>query len=204
MKTGLYDLVRGLLRGVYAVFLPGRTYGLENLPEEGGYVLCVNHIHARDPFFVAVRVGRRLSFLAKKELFVNKLVGGFIAAVGGISVDRGKADLSAMRASIAVVKGGGALGIFPQGTRSRDNSRTPMLTGASMIALRCGAPVLPAFIDGPYRLFRRTDVYFGAPIDFSSIGTRIDANALQAATDLIDGAVWSLKGDTQKLLNGGK
>ena len=68
-----------------------------------------------------------------------------------------------------------------------------MLPGAAMIALRGGVPVIPAYIDGPYRLFHRVDIHFGAPLDLSDFGRRCDHDTLVAATDRIAGAIWALR-----------
>jgi 1-acyl-sn-glycerol-3-phosphate acyltransferase len=85
------------------------------------------------------------------------------------------------------------LALFPQGTRSKDNSRTPMLAGVSLIALRSGAPVIPAYIGGPYRPFRKTQLSFGKPVSFEGLGKRVDGDTLKAATARIEDAVWGLK-----------
>ena len=92
-----------------------------------------------------------------------------------------------------VTSDGHALGIFPQGTRSRDNTPTPMHTGVALIALRAGKPVIPVYIGGPYRLFRRIPVRVGKPVDLSDLGRRFDGETLNAATRRIEQAVWSMK-----------
>ena len=199
MSNRLYQLVWTVLRPVYSVMFPCRVHGAQNLPSEGGFVLCVNHLSAHDPIFVAIRLPRKrsIAFLGKKELFDIPVLGRILQFIGGIPVDRGHADISAVRASITALKEGKGLLIFPQGTRSRDNTPTPMLNGASMIAMRGGAPVHPAFIDGPYRLFRRTDLYFGEAIDMSAYGRRCDGETLTSLTQQIEGAVWGLKKDAR-------
>ncbi len=195
MSGFLYNMVKGILTPVYAALFPHRVIGIENLPAQGGFVMCINHVHARDPFFVTTVIpfGRKIFFMAKKELFKNRIVGGVIRALGAFPVDRGHADLSSVRTSMQIVKNGDGLVIFPQGTRSRNNAPTPFLPGASMIALRGSVPVIPCYIDGPYRLFHRTDVRFGAPIDLSDHGMRCDQATLEAATKQIECAVWSLR-----------
>ena len=110
-------------------------------------------------------------------------------------VDRGHNDLNAVRTALKVLKDGHVLGLFPQGTRSPDNSRMPMLGGASMIALRAGVPVVPVFIAGPYRLFRRTPVRFGKPMTFEDLGRRMDGETIAQATQRIEDAVWSMRED---------
>lgn len=195
MGNWLYNLLYVVLCPVFKLMYGRKTRGAENLPAEGGFVLCSNHISAVDPLYIASGLPRkkRLYYLAKKELFQNGFLNWAITRLGGIPVDRGNADLSAIRTSLKVIKEGYGLCIFPQGTRSRDNSRTPMLNGASMIALRANVPVIPVYIDGPYRLFGKTEIRFGKALDFSAFGRRCDQEVLSQATAMIDDAVWALK-----------
>lgn len=195
MDNWLYNTLYYVLGTVMKLFFGRCARGMENVPSEGGFVICANHMSVLDPMFIAASLPRtkRLYYLGKKELFQNWLFKWALPKIGGIPVDRGNADLSAIRAALNVVKEGNGLCIFPQGTRSRDNTRTPMLTGASMIALRCGVPVIPVYIDGPYRLFRKTEVRFGKPLDLSGFGRRCDQEVLNRATAVIDDAVWAMK-----------
>ena len=194
MNRRFYRFMCNLLGVYYALVYPSRVDGLENIPDEGGFILCSNHVSARDPFYLAIPVKNRFfHFMAKVELFKWKPLGAILTALGGFPVDRGHNDLNAVRTSLKLVAEGHALALFPQGTRSRDNSRTPMLSGVSMIALRSGAPVIPAYIDGPYRLFRRTRVCFGKPVSFEGLGRRVDSPTMEAATHRIEEAVWGLK-----------
>ena len=152
MGSRFYSFLWTVMRPVYGLFYPRRVSGLENIPAEGGFILCANHFSNHDPLYVSscIPKSRQMRFLAKKEL-------------------------------------------FPQGTRSPDNSPTPMLNGASLIALRGGVPVIPAYVDGPYRLFRKTAVRFGPPIDLSAFGRRCDSETLSNVTHAIEGAVWGLR-----------
>ena len=194
MNKKLYGFIRVVLGAIYAVLFPAKVDGLENLPASGGFVLVSNHVSARDPFYLAIREKRRyFHFMAKAELFVKKPLAAIIRSLGGFPVARGQADLNAVRTSLKLIADGHVLALFPQGTRSRDNSRTPMLSGVSMIALRANAPVIPAYIGGPYRPFRRMQVSFGKPVDLSDFGRRADSETLKQATLRIEDAVWSLK-----------
>jgi len=195
MGRNFYRLVHTVFKPVFGFCYLKKATGLENLPKEGAFVLCANHLSALDPICISARLPGKidLSFLAKKELFENKFLKLLIDALGAIPVDRGSADIGAIRASMQALKDGKCLLIFPQGTRSRDNTPTPMLTGASMIALRGGVPVIPCYIDGPYKLFRRIDIRFGKPIDFSDFGRKCDAATLEEATHRIEAAVWGMK-----------
>ncbi|MBQ3574409.1 MAG: 1-acyl-sn-glycerol-3-phosphate acyltransferase [Clostridia bacterium] len=200
MGNGLYNVVWFLCRGFFDIVYPSRVTGMENLPAEGGFILCLNHCSGFDPLYISAQMPRKrnMHFLAKKELFSNKLLAAIIRGIGGIPIDRGNADLNAVRTSLQLVKEGKGLGIFPQGTRSRDNTPTPMLPGASMIALRAGVPVIPAYIDGPYKPFRRMKMMISAPLDFSDFGRRCDRDTMQAATDRIASAIWNMQAECRK------
>lgn len=197
MNLRFYDTLRVILRPVYGLLWPSRVTGLENIPREGGFIMCANHVHWRDPLYLAVRMPvRRYTYLAKAELYQNPVARLILGkkGLGGIPINRGHSDLNAVRQALKVVADGHGLGIFPQGTRSRDNTPTPMLNGTSMIAVRAGVPVIPVYLDGPYRLFHHVDVTVGKPIDISDLGRKYDAETLSEVTRRIESAIWGLKG----------
>ena len=191
----IYSIAWLFFRPFFHLVFPHRVFGRENVPAEGGFVLCINHMSGFDPIFVAACLPfkRQVHYMGKKELWNNAIMKFLLNELKCIPVDRGNADLSAVRTSLQVIKDGHPLGIFPQGTRSRDNTPTPFLGGASMIALRAGVPVIPCYIDGPYKLFRRSDVSFGAPIELSDFGRRCDSETLAAVTARIEQGVWGLR-----------
>lgn len=191
----IYNIAWIFFRPVFQLMFPHKIHGRENVPAEGGFVLCANHMSGFDPIFVAACLPRKrqVHYIAKKELWNNGLLKLLLNELKCIPVDRGNADLSAVRTSLQVIKEGHPLGIFPQGTRSRDNTPTPFLGGASMIALRAGVPVIPCYIDGPYKLFRRSDVFFGKPIELSDFGRRCDSETLAKVTARIEQGVWGLR-----------
>ena len=198
MNTRFYDRGRHFLRPFYNLFWPSKVTGEENIPDEGGFILCANHVHMRDPLFLAVRLPKRhFTFLAKAELFKNPLLRLVIGekALGAIPISRGHSDLGAIREALKTIANGHGLGIFPQGTRSRDNSPTPMLTGTALIAIRARVPVLPVYIDAPYRRFHRVDVRVGKPIDLSDLDHRFDSAAMEEVTHRIERAVWALRSE---------
>lgn len=196
MNTRFYNLGRHFLRPFYNLFWPSKVTGEENIPDEGGFILCSNHVHMRDPLFLAVRLPKRhFTFLAKAELFKNPILGFLIGnkGLGAIPINRGHSDLGAIREALKTIANGHGLGIFPQGTRSRDNTPTPMLTGTALIAIRANVPVLPVYIDAPYRRFHHVDIRVGKPIDLSDLGRRCDSATMEEVTRRIEKAVWELK-----------
>ena len=196
MNVKFYDTLSVILRGYYNLFWPSKVTGMENIPASGGFIMCANHVHWRDPLFLAVRLPKRhYTYLAKAELYqnpVSRLILGE-KGLGGIPINRGHSDLNAVRQALKAIADGHGLAIFPQGTRSRDNTPTPMLNGVSMIALRAGVPVIPVYLDGPYRLFRHVDVTVGAPVALADLGKRYDAATLSEATSRIERAIWGLR-----------
>ena len=194
MAEKFYRFCVGALRPIYGLLYPAKVEGLENIPAEGACLLCANHLSARDPIYIAVRVrNRHIRFMAKQELFKFKPLGAAIRGLMAFPVDRGHNDLNAVRTALKVLTDGHILGLFPQGTRSKGNMRTPMLNGVAMIALRAQKPVIPVYIGGPYRLFRKTLLRFGKPVDLSDFGRRMDGETLAAVTHRIEDAVWGLR-----------
>lgn len=196
MNRKFYDALSCILRPYYGLFWPSRVTGLENIPETGGFIMCANHVHWRDPLFLAVRMPKRkYTYLAKAELYQNKLAALVLGdkGLGGIPINRGHSDLNAVRQALKTIAEGHGLGIFPQGTRSRDNTPTPMLNGVSMIAMRANVPIIPVYLDGPYRAFHHVDVTVGKPVDISDLGRRYDAETLSEVTHRIESAIWAMR-----------
>lgn len=195
MNTKFYDTLGVILRPAYKLFFPGsKVTGAENIPDEGGVIVCSNHIHWNDCLYLAAKIrNRRITYLSKAEAMDNRFTQWLLGekGLGAISVRRGESDLAAVRLCLQTVKEGNTLGIFPQGTRSKDNTPTPMLNGVSMIAMRAGVPIIPIYIDGPYRLFKRVDVRIGKPVDISDLGRKADAATMNAVTERIANAIWS-------------
>ena len=196
MNIKFYDNLSRVLHVYYNLLWPSRVTGMENIPAEGGFIMCANHVHWLDCLFLAVRMPkRRYTYLAKAELYKNPVARLILGekGLGGIPINRGESDLGAIRKSLKTIADGHGLGIFPQGTRSRDNTPTPMLNGVSMIAMRAGVPIIPVYLDGPYRLFHHVDVSVGQPVDISDLGKRYDAETLTEVTHRIETAIWSMR-----------
>ena len=196
MSRRFYRVACDVFHVLYSLFYPSRVEGLENMPEAGGCIVCANHFSAHDPLYLASNLRHRmLHFMSKIELFRFKPLAAILRAVGAFPVDRGHNDLNAVRTALKLVADGHVLGVFPQGTRSKGNVPTPMLSGVAMIALRAGKPVIPVYIGGPYRLFRRTPVRIGKPVALSDLGRRMDSETLNAATSRIEQAIWAMRGE---------
>ena len=175
--------------------------GRENIPKDRNCVRMGNHRCLLDPVARALCVpDREVHFMGKKELFENRFMNRVMTWLGAFPVSRGESDLSAMRTSLKLLADGEALGIFPEGHRYVDGEMHEFGNGLALIALRSGAPVVPAYIQGSYRLFRRVTVTVGAPVALDDLGRRCDSRTLSAATERIQNAMRALReGDVKKV-----
>jgi 1-acyl-sn-glycerol-3-phosphate acyltransferase len=161
----LYPLGRSITNGVLFPIYQFRVIGKENLPSEGGVLLCTNHIHNFDPIVVGITSPRPIHFMAKEELFTVPILGKIMPLINAFPVKRGLSDRGALRKGLGILKEGNVLGLFPEGTRSKTGELGEGLAGAGFFALRSNAHIVPCAIIGPYKPFKRLKVVYGKPID---------------------------------------
>ncbi len=153
--AGWFWFIRWMCRLFCLLFFRIRTYGRENIPRRGAFVLISNHQSYLDPMLCACPIKRRVSFLARESLFTHWLFGRMISSVGTIPVKLGKADISAMRKVIEVLKQDRGVCLFPEGTRSEDGKITPFKPGFGFLCRRGKAAVVPVVIDGAFECWPR-------------------------------------------------
>jgi len=183
--TFWYLLGYSLSKGIAKTFFNYRVAGAENLIEEGPCIVAANHCSYLDPPLVGVAFRRGIHYLARKTLLDWPVLGPIFPQLNVIPVDQKNADRSALMGTIRVVREGGAVLIFPEGTRSPDGKLQAGQPGIGMIAAKTGAPVLPARIAGSFEAFPRGDtgrglravpisVSFGPPLQFKAATGRAD------------------------------
>jgi 1-acyl-sn-glycerol-3-phosphate acyltransferase len=149
---------------------PLRVYGRERIPANGPLVFCFNHFSWLDPWAFGGVTPRTIYYVAKQEAHDNPLIGPFIRIFGTSPVRRGASDREAIRVMREVVRRGDALGMFPEGTRQQ-REPGPVLSGAGMVAVAEGVPIVCAAIHGSqdWRLgnFHPVSIAFGEPLDVS-------------------------------------
>jgi 1-acyl-sn-glycerol-3-phosphate acyltransferase len=127
-----------------------------------------------------------ISVMAKKELLKHKPLDWFFKKMHCIPVDRGNSDMAAMRASVKVLREGGVLGIFPEGTRYHKGVMEELEGGAALLALRSGVPVVPMYITAAFGFFRRLHCYVGKPVPFQDLKEQgINAETCQKLNERI-------------------
>ena len=145
-----------------------KATGLGLIPATGPLIVVCNHASMVDPPLLASTLApaRKVRFMAKKELFANPAVGWFLKKMGSIPLDRSGADVGAMRGALDVLRGGGCLGIFPEGTRVKAGERRAPKLGVSFLAEKTGALVLPVRVLGTAEFPRvfPLEVRCGAPM----------------------------------------
>ena len=185
MKGKFYRVFHGVLRKPFMWLLRVHVHGAENEPceSDGPYIICGNHTVFADPVFLCAATNlQQPHFMAKKELFKIPLLGLLIKGLGAFPVDRGGSDVAAIKKSIAMLKDGKCVGIFPQGHRNVGiNPReTEIHHGIGMIAHRTQATILPCYLcmkDYKYKFGRRVDIVIGKPMPYEEYASGLSGTA---------------------------
>ncbi|MBQ3141541.1 MAG: 1-acyl-sn-glycerol-3-phosphate acyltransferase [Clostridia bacterium] len=190
----LYAVIWHAFRWLFIAVYRMRIEGAENLPKTGRVVLCGNHRSFVDPILMIASVRRELSFMAKKSLFEKFFLSWLLPRMGAFPVDRTGTQLGAVRIALSVLENEGAVGIFPEGTRSKTGRMGRALEGVGMIAAKGKAPIMPVAIvtEGKRpQPFKRTVIRYGTLIDAPAEDTkeaysRVTAQAMEQITALLE------------------
>ena len=162
--------------------------GLENIPKEGGYIACANHRTNMDPVYLAWKLPQQLYFMAKAELFRIPVLGYLVGKLGAFPVERGKGDKTALEYAEETVSNGRILGMFPEGSRSKDGKLQRGKSGVAVIAAHTGANVLPVGIEfeEPLRFRSKVTIHYGKMIPSTELKIENNSPAdIKAATKRI-------------------
>ena len=201
--TFWYLLGSSLSKAIAKTFFNYRVIGAENMIEEGPCIIAANHCSFFDPPLVGVACQRAIHYLARKSLLEWPILGPIFPELNVIPVDRKNADRSALMGAIRVVKSGGAVLIFPEGTRSPDGKLQSAQPGIGMIIAKTGAPVVPVRVFGSYEVYNRNQrrpksgavtVKIGEPLEFATVGNRGDdaRNTYQTDSETVMAAISGL------------
>lgn len=164
-----YKCIRNIVWVVYRLIFRFEITGTENIPEDGGVILCGNHRSNNDAIFLAVCQKRQIAFMGKDSLFKIPVLGFILKKVGAFAVKRGTGDIGAVRKAVEILNGGNMISIFPEGTRNR--TKEPLIefkTGAVFIAYKANAYIVPVGISGRCIPFSKIKISFGKPYKIPS------------------------------------
>lgn len=207
----LYRALRVVVRPTALAIWRPDIVGADNVPAQGPVILASNHLSFADSVVIPLAAPRQVAFLAKDDYWTGTGVKGlvsrsFFTAIGSIPVDRDdpRAAQNSLDLALQHLRSGGAFGIYPEGTRSRDGLLYRGRTGVAWLALTAGCPVVPVSLTGtdqlqpvgsrlPKRV--RVRVEFGAPLDFTGRFDDVPAGrARREATDEIMAAIQAMSG----------
>ena len=163
----MYRFLCLIVRAFISLIFRVKVVGADNIPGEGGFLLCGNHISNWDAPLIQVFIKRRIYYMAKDELFHAFGVGLILKLIKAIPVKRSGADFNSIKLAIKTVKNGDVLGIFPTGQREKVKGEGEVKSGVGFLAVKTDAPVIPVRIVASYRLFSRVTMYIGSPRTYS-------------------------------------
>ena len=156
---------------------PRRIIGRENIPTHGSFIIASNHVSNLDPFIIGITFRRRVCFVAKEELFKNKVLGFVLSHWGAFPIRRNTADFRALRETLRRLKAGFPVVIFPEGTRKALKRKDEPESGIGFLAVKGGVPVIPVYVQDsdkvlpPGQKFPRrhtVTLYFGRAVTCSN------------------------------------
>jgi len=192
----LYKSVKYTLMPASRLLFAAHSTGAENVPREGPLVVASNHLSYLDPPLLGTWFPRVINFMAKQELFEVPVLGPLIRRVHAFPVNRDAGDLGAIRHSLRILKGGGIVGIFPEGRRNLDGEAQAR-SGAVLLAATAHCPLIPVALVRTNLAARRlrasrVEVRIGKPMMFQGSARKPTKLELTAWTDELTQHIASL------------
>jgi 1-acyl-sn-glycerol-3-phosphate acyltransferase len=177
-KPQYYEFVRYAANWYFNTLYDYTQSGLEHVPSDGPVIFAANHVSFYDPPAIGACVPRQINYFARDTLFKG-LFGKYLVKIGTIPVARENAEIKSLKAIFKSLKLGGAVAIYPEGTRSADGQLAEPKPGAGMIACKSKATVIPTRLFGTYEVFGRKNktpklgghihIAYGAPMTSDEI-----------------------------------
>lgn len=203
-------VVRTGVRGLIRLGARPKITGAKHVPQTGGFIVASNHLSFLDSVIIQALLPRQVRFFAKADYWTQpgvkgRVMRGFFDAVGSIPVERGdqSASVNALNQLVDFIEAGDGVGIYPEGTRSRDGRLYRGRTGVGWLALTTGAPVVPVGLIGTDRLQppgkriilpRKFELRVGEPIHVEHLGPKHGLPIRRETTDRIMEKIAELTG----------
>ena len=169
------------------MLFPTKIIGKKNIPN-GACIISSNHTSNMDAVMLAVKTWEKKYYLAKKELFKNKLFGFILKKCGAVKIDRQANDVTAIKNCLKILKNNKKLVIFPEGTRVHNENMQlgEIKHGVAMFAIKAKVPIVPMFITKTPKIFRRNRIYIGEPFTLEEFyGKKLTEEELKSAGEIV-------------------
>jgi 1-acyl-sn-glycerol-3-phosphate acyltransferase len=172
------------------------------LPRKGAAILVCNHTGAVDPVLIQSVCPRLIHWMMAKEYFDRKLLRWVFDAVGVILVERSGRDMAATRRAMRALEGGNILGVFPEGRIETSTELLPFQSGIGLLALKSGAPVYPAYLDGTQRGKEMLEGFLARNEASIAFGPAVELSDLDKSRQGIEEAATRIRAAVQGLQTG--
>ncbi len=195
----IYRICWWIIRIAFFFYHPSKLIGRENVPK-GPCMLCANHSGFADPLWIFLLLNEDYPpwSMGRKSLFSKPLLRKLLPFLGSFPVDRDNPDLSAVKKSLAVLKEGHQLLIFPEGTRVKNGKKSEPKSGAVMLAQRAGVPIVPIYVTHGRKPFCRVRVVAGEAYTPEFSSRRPSGEELEQATKEMMEKIYALGAKTKK------
>ena len=169
------------------MLFPTKIIGKKNIPN-GACIISSNHTSNMDAVMLAVKTWEKKYYLAKKELFKNKLFGFILKKCGAVKIDRQANDVTAIKNCLTILKNNKKIVIFPEGTRVHNENMElgEVKHGVAMFAIKAKVPIVPMFITKTPKIFRRNRIYIGEPFTLEEFyGKKLTEEELKSAGEIV-------------------
>lgn len=165
-------------RAVFACYFRWRVFNPERVPLEGPVILASNHASYIDPPLVGAGVRRQINFLARETIFHVPVLAAILRSWEVVPVDRDGGTGRGLKMILSRLEKGGAIILFPEGTRSRNGELNPARSGIGLAVIKSTAPVVPSRVFGTHQALgphmvlprpRRVSVKYGRPLFFEAL-----------------------------------
>lgn len=205
-KSRLMNVLRALFYPVHALIYPFKLYGHKRVGT-GAYIYVGNHYCLWDIFYPAHTTREVVHFMAKESILHAPVIGYWARHVGVIGAMRDGSDVRTLMDSIRVLKNGEKISVFPEGTRNKvsDEEFLPFHGGAALLAIKTKTPVIPFVICSRPKVFRRTHVVFGEPMELSEYyGRKLTQADYDEADEKLKAKLYSLREEHRAALKAKK